>query len=61
MNVVASSVPLRMDPSLGDSVWRTADSITDFREREPISGAVATERTVVKVARDAEALYVAVR
>ena len=52
---------MRLDPSLTDSVWRTADSITVFRQREPLEGALATQRTVVKVARDSFALYVAVR
>jgi hypothetical protein len=37
-----------------------ADSITGLRQREPALGAPATERTVVKVLRDAEALYVGV-
>ena len=43
-----------------EPVWSTADSISDFRQREPREGARATERTVVKVLRDAEALYVLV-
>ena len=43
------------------AVWASADSIVDFRQREPVVGAPATERTVVKVLRDADALYVVVR
>lgn len=38
-----------------------ADSIVDFRQREPKVGEPATERTVVVVFRDADALYVRVR
>ncbi|HKO15507.1 MAG TPA: DUF5916 domain-containing protein [Gemmatimonadaceae bacterium] len=52
---------LRLDGRLNDPSWATADSITDFRQREPVEGAPASERTVVKVLRDAEALYVGVR
>ena len=37
------------------------DSITDFRQREPMVGEPATERTVVLVLRDRDALYVRVR
>jgi len=37
------------------------DSIVDFRQREPVEGAPATERTVVKVIRVADLIYVAVR
>src|SRR5947209_12862038 len=61
VNVVASQSPIPLDARLTDSIWLSADSITDFRQREPTEGARATERTVVKVARDAHALYVAVR
>jgi hypothetical protein len=59
--VTASDSPIPLDASLADRIWSSADSITDFRQREPAEGARATERTVVKVARDADALYVAVR
>src|SRR3954464_453877 len=44
-----------------ESVWSVADSISDFRQREPREGAPASERTVVKVLRDADALYILVR
>src|SRR5713101_5207575 len=50
-----------LDGRLDESFWATADSIDDFRQREPLEGSPATERTVVKVAHDAEALYIAVR
>jgi hypothetical protein len=59
--VPASPTPIPLDAALADSIWSSADSITDFRQREPAEGARATERTVVKVARDGDALYVAVR
>ena len=51
---------LRLDGSLNESLWADADSITNFRQREPLEGAPASEHTVVKVARDADALYVLV-
>ena len=52
---------VRLDGRLDDPVWLAADSITDFRQREPLEGAPASERTVVKVIRDATHIYVAVR
>lgn len=52
---------IRLDGRLDDPAWATADSLTDFRQREPLVGEPATERTVVKVLRDADALYVGVR
>src|SRR4051794_15986162 len=53
--------PIRLDARLAEVAWANADSIVDFRQREPLEGAPASERTVVKVVRSAERLYVAVR
>ncbi len=61
LRVVAATVPICLDGRLSGPAWAQADSITDFRQREPSAGAPASERTVVKVLRDATALYVAVR
>ena len=61
VTVAAARGPMRLDALLADSIWRTADSITDFRQREPLEGALATQHTVVRIARDSIALYVAVR
>ena len=40
---------IRLDGVLDEAAWRAADSITDFRQRDPQEGAPATERTVVRV------------
>src|SRR5437016_12306883 len=53
--------PVRLDGRLDEVLWATADSIDDFRQREPREGSPATERTVVKVAHDAETIYIVVR
>jgi hypothetical protein len=58
-SVTLSAVTL--DGRLDEPFWATADSIDDFRQREPLSGSPATERTVIKLAHDAEALYIVVR
>ncbi|PYP37808.1 MAG: hypothetical protein DMD48_10800, partial [Gemmatimonadetes bacterium] len=52
---------LRLDGRLDEPDWMRADSLTDFRQREPRMGEPATERTVVRVLRDAGALYVGIR
>jgi len=59
----ATAIPtaVTLDGRLDEPFWATADSIDDFRQREPIEGSPATERTVVKVAHDADALYIVVR
>ncbi|MFL5612514.1 MAG: DUF5916 domain-containing protein [Gemmatimonadaceae bacterium] len=60
LRVIRADGDVRLDGALAEAVWSRADSITDFRQREPVEGAPASERTVVKVLRDAEALYVVV-
>lgn len=57
----ATTGPIRLDGRADEPAWATADSISDFRQREPSVGAPATEPTVVKMLRDGEALYVSVR
>jgi hypothetical protein len=52
---------LHLDGRLEEPVWETADSITEFRQREPEEGVPSSERTVVKLARDQDALFVGVR
>jgi hypothetical protein len=60
VRVLRARGTVKLERTLADEAWSRADSITDFRQREPIEGAPSSERTVVKVLRDAEALYVAV-
>ena len=52
---------VHLDGRLEEAFWGTADSIAEFRQREPEQGAPSTERTTVKVARDLEALYIGIR
>jgi hypothetical protein len=61
ITIAPSDRPIRLDGRLDDPVWQGADSIFEFRQREPLEGQPVTERTVVRVARDAAALYIAVR
>ncbi len=49
-----------LDGRLDDVAWRAATSIDDLRQREPLEGAAATERTEVRVLFDETTLYIAV-
>ena len=60
LRVAHAESAVRLNGSLNEPAWSRADSITELRQREPLEGAPASERTVVRVARDADALYVAV-
>lgn len=48
-----------MDGVLDDQIWRDAPTSSDFVQSEPQEGAAASERTVVQVAFDDNALYIA--
>ena len=50
----------RLDGRLDDAAWRDATPMDDLRQREPLEGVPATERTIVRVVYDATTLYVAV-
>jgi hypothetical protein len=47
--VTRTPVNIRLDGKLDEAAWLSADSITDFRQRDPSEGAPASERTVVRV------------
>ena len=49
-----------LDGRLDEAFWREAMPITDFRQREPLEGVAATERTEVRVVWSADQLYIGV-
>ncbi len=52
---------LRLDGRLDEVEWSEADSITDLRQRDPVNGAPASERTVVRILGTPDALVIGVR
>ena len=58
--VVHTTSPIRLDGTLAEAAWLTADSITEFRQSDPAEGRPATERTVVRLLATAGGLYVGV-
>jgi hypothetical protein len=50
-----------IDGDLNDEVWAQAPEITGFTQHDPDDGKPATQKTIVKVAYDEQALYVAAR
>src|SRR5690349_7408330 len=61
LRVAVTRGKIGLDGRLDESAWAGADSLTDFRQREPRAGEPASERTVVKALRDGGALYIGVR
>mgnify|MGYP001430039234 FL=1 len=48
----------QVDGRLDEAVWREAQPLTDFVQRDPSEGAPSTERTEVRILTDGEALYI---
>lgn len=59
LQVPSSSI--RVDGRLDEAFWGQAPSITDFMQKEPVEGALPTERTEVRFVYDDKALYVGAR
>ena len=61
IRAVERTVPVTIDGRLDEAVWTSAPAATDFVQRDPSEGQPATQRTEVRVAYDADALYIGAR
>src|SRR5687768_2416656 len=61
IRAVRLAQPLAIDAELNEAIWQTAQRVTQFVQRDPTEGAVPSESTVVYIAYDDAALYVAAR
>jgi len=59
--VRASAGSPRVDGRLDDAVWATARPVREFTQQMPNDGEPATERTEVRIAYDAAAVYIGAR
>jgi hypothetical protein len=57
---VRTDTPPTIDGHLDEGIWDAAPPLTDFRQRDPVEGAPATEETVVRLVYDDSMLYVGV-
>jgi len=55
-----SHTTITLDGALEEEVWRVAEPAGDFIQAEPHEGTAATEATEVRIAYDADALYIGV-
>ena len=51
---------LQLDGRLNEPAWQRADSIDDFRQSDPVEGAAATERTVVRFISTTDGLWISI-
>ncbi|HXH06633.1 MAG TPA: DUF5916 domain-containing protein [Vicinamibacterales bacterium] len=61
VQAVRAASPIVVDGRLDDRAWAPVPAAGDFVQRDPDEGRPATEATELKIAYDAEALYVGVR
>jgi hypothetical protein len=61
MQAVERTAPIVVDGRLDEAVWQSAAPAADFVQRDPSEGQPATQRTEVRVAYDADALYIGAR
>ena len=54
---VRIETPPRVDGVLDEPFWAGIPPVTGFRQRDPVDGAPASERTEVRIAYDRDALY----
>ena len=57
LTAVRATEPVEIDGILDEAVWQQAPAASGFRQRWPVDGAPATERTEVRVAYDDRAIY----
>ncbi len=60
IRAVRSDRPPTIDAILDEPFWQRIEPVTDFRQRVPIDGAPASERTELRVAFDDNNLYFAI-
>ncbi|MBT8392122.1 MAG: carbohydrate binding family 9 domain-containing protein [Ignavibacteria bacterium] len=53
--------PITIDGKLDEEVWQNGGGFENFIQRDPIEGAVASEKTSLKLAFDEDALYLGVK
>jgi len=58
--VHATRDAMHLDGRLDEAAWARADSIDDFRQRDPAEGAAATERTVVRFIAARDGLFIGI-
>src|SRR5258706_8688809 len=61
LRAVRLARPLTIDGYLLEPMWQTAERISGFVQRDPKEGEAASESTVVYIAYDDAALYIAAR
>jgi hypothetical protein len=57
---LAADERVELDGRLDEGLWRRTPAASDLRQREPVSGAAASEPTEIRIAYDETALYLGI-
>lgn len=55
---VRANEAISVDGSLSESVWKQAEGVSRFTQRDPVEGGMPSENTIVRVAYDEAAIYI---
>jgi hypothetical protein len=61
VEAIRLTAPITVDGALSEPVWQNGSGISQFTQRDPNEGAPPTQKTVVHLAYDDEAIYVGAR
>jgi hypothetical protein len=61
VQAIRLSEPITVDGILAETVWKNGSGISQFTQRDPNEGASPTQKTVVHLAYDDEAIYIGAR
>lgn len=61
VQTVRRELEISVDGRLDEAAWQQAPLIDGFKQREPVEGAAPSERTVVRVLYDDEAIFIGAR
>lgn len=61
VDAIRLAAPITIDGKLTEHVWQNGSGFSQFTQRDPIEGAPPTEKTVVHLAYDDEAIYIGAR
>ena len=58
VHAVRRTLPIVLDGKLDDAAWASAEAITEFTQFDPDAGKAPSQRTVVRILYDDDALYI---
>jgi hypothetical protein len=61
IRAIKNNSPIIVDGKLNEQVWGNSEGFENFFQRDPIEGAIASEKTNLKLAYDENALYLGVK